>query len=337
MHRTTPLPAVDGGAGGLPLPVLLGGFVLAGLLGAVVTAVRTRRQQAATRKSAETALREHHRVRWQADPATFVARPEHWTLAVGAPFSLCQESPWDALRSTNPEVGDILAEAWGVRSRAQLLSTLHWLLTEGHRVGMTAERAHWAAMDDATAAEAEAAQRPHAERSDDAAEVLWRFRRVRANDRGIRAVDFTAWDHVRFVMLARAGATLGYVSDAEAQDFLLMVADDLRAAYPSWKDLGGHFLVARWYWAAQGGAAEQENDRHDQSRQQALLGPDGPWSHVPWDLATPASCMLFVDALVAEDLLEPLDDEDLATATPWSLRLDAVVRERAGLPPRTAP
>ena len=178
--------------------------------------------------------------------------------------------------------------------------------------------------------------RADARLNDAGAETLWRFRRVRANDRGIQQADFLAWDFVRAAMLARAGATAGYLSEAEAEDFLLMIADDLRAHYSSWEELGESFLLGRWFWNSQGGEGERSPDLHDRNRQQVLLGVDGPWRAVPWQMRTPAPRMLFADAL-AEDLsvLAHEPERNSGEGARWAARLRSEVRTRVATLPTT--
>ncbi|MGG5752285.1 DUF1266 domain-containing protein [Zafaria sp. Z1313] len=282
----------------------------------------------------------HHTVHWDGDPSAYSPGspgPLDWPLAAGAVFSICQGSPWNRLRSTAVEQCRAgLVEAWGVRTRAELLATLHWLLTEGHRYPYGNQRDAWLALDPAAArAEEERltglAAGPDGRGSPAGAEELWRFRRVRARSRGIDRADFTAWDLLRLVMLARSGATVGHLSDDEARDLLLMVAPELRAAYTGWTDLGGQFMLARWYWNGMGGEAGRASDVHDAHALTALQAPPaGPWARVPWEAPSPPSRLMLVDALLAEELITPLTASEAADAGPWELALDAAVNERLG-------
>jgi hypothetical protein len=280
-------------------------------------------------EEAARALAEHHRPRWNADPATFRPQPRDWSLAVAAPFALCSEMPWDDIRYSDASTMDqVLRDAWGIGSRAQLLSSLAWVYTEGHRAVFQPELRVWSALPAGEAGRLERALTRSASGSRDAAEELWRFHRARADDRRIREVDFLAWDLVRFGMLTRAGVTLGYLTEEEGWDALAMLTDDLHGAYRGWEDLGEQFRLARWYWHGVGGEDEAETDAHDRSRQAALLGPDGPWRAVPWRMPVPAARGLLADALVDEALVVPMDADDLRAATPQAVRLDALVRAR---------
>lgn len=313
------------------VPAVLVVLVLIG--GIIVLSIFNRRRKKADAEGAEIdALTRHHTPHWTGDYRTFRAEPRHWGLGVAAPFALCAGEDWDRLRHKDVKaVRAGIAEAWGIQGRLTMLRTLYNLLGSGHREVFDAQIARWSAMDATEAAAFEKMLRQHARTSNDSAETLWQFRRVRANDRGIREADFLAWDFVRAAMLARAGATAGYISDAEAEDFHLMIADDLRRHYSSWEQLGESFLLGRWFWNSQGGEGERSTDLHDRNRQQVLLGVDGPWRAVPWDMRLPPSRMLFADALAEDDAVFHLDGAS-AAPRPWADRLKAEVRRRGGDP-----
>lgn len=319
-----------------PLGERIGGLIfwpiLAVLLGILVWAfVRTRRGPS-PRRAAKGAkpvdwtrpesYAEHHTVRWAGDPATFVPRPEHWPLAVAEVFGICSGAPWDRLRLPDTQAArEGIDEAWGIRSRPQLLSRLHWLLREGHRVDFEADVQHFAAMSDDEARALRASARTEDER-----EAAWRLLQVRADSRGIRSTRFEAWDLVRAAMIARAGYSIGWLTEAETIDTLNLLSAELQRTYSSWQQLGEHFTRARWFWGGTSDAASRSSDAHDESRTQALLAaPTGPWSRVPWQQPVPDSRVLLADALVAEDLV---DDVPLDAPTRLARIVDEVVAER---------
>ena len=70
-------------------------------------------------------------------------------------------------------------------------------------------------------------------------------------------------------------------------------------------------------------------------RAMRLLGVDGPWRAVPWDLRLPASRMLFADALAEDAAVFHL--EGVAEAPrPWAARLKQEVAPRTPPPADTA-
>lgn len=272
---------------------------------------------------------EHHRVVWSEDPATFSPSELHWPLAVTAVFGICTGDPWDRLAFRDLEnASSGLQEAWGIRSRAQLLSRLHWILREGHRVDFEFEIAQTDGLSDAEASNF--SQRAAADPNESAREQGWRVQQLRGNTRGIREVNFEAWDLVRAAMLTRAGYSLGWLSEAEAVDTLNLISTRLQQSYSSWQQLGEHFMTARWYWEGVTGLEAQQSDAHDVSRQSALLDPRrGPWAHVPWNRQLAPSRLLLADALVSEDLIDETElDTDGYAATPLAALIDEAIAVR---------
>lgn len=272
---------------------------------------------------------EHHRIAWSENPATFTPNELHWPLAVAAVFGICSGDPWDRLAFRNLEnASSGLQEAWGIRSRAQLLSRLHWILREGHRIDFEFEIAQTENLSDA---EAESfSQRAAADPNESAREQGWRVQQLRSNARGIREVNFEAWDLVRAAMLTRAGYSLGWLSETEAVDTLNLISTRLQQSYSSWQELGEHFMIARWFWEGVTGLEAEQSDAHDASRQSALLDPKrGPWAHVPWNQQIAPSRVLLADALVSEDLVdETALETDAYAATPLAAVIDEAIAAR---------
>ena len=303
-----------------PLGERIGPYVfwsLLVLLLAVIVWARVKIRRNAVKRPTTAQYAQQTRAIWEADPATFTPRPEHWPLAVAAPFSIENRTSWDRLDFTEldgPRQG--LAEAWAIRSRPQLLAQVHALLCDGHRTEFAHEVEQWtidpSAMDE------------FADRID--AELRWRNHQVRINARDIQSVRFEAWDLVRAAMLVRAGYSLNWLSRAEALDTLYLLAPTLRERYDGWDDLGHHFFTARWYWFSQGGLPMADEDAYDAGRLRSLTDPEnGPWSFVPWDIQVPTSRLLLVDALIAEGLVT---EPSTFIATPLALQIDRAVTER---------
>lgn len=326
---TAPLRWTYGTISGWLDPVTIMALTAIVVLGVVIIVWSRRRQKKRAVARDDEALALHHARRWAGDYHRFVPEPRHWGLALAAPYALCHEENWDELRHQDVQkVREVVADSWGIQGRLTMLWVLYGLLVGGHRRDFGVEIATWSAMSARDARRFEKKLRSGVASDSATAERLWRFRRVRANDRDIRRADFLAWDFVRAAMLARAGATAGYLSDAEAQDFHVMLAADLRRHYRSWEELGESFHLGRWYWNSQDGEGEASTDRHDSDRQSALLAEDGPWRAVPWDLAVPRPRMLFADALSVEAPKWATDVEDETAMSEWHRRLAAEVAAR---------
>lgn len=315
-------------ASSAPLGERIGPFVfwgiLAVLLAVIVWGILRRRARARSRPRTPAvdgtmpeAYADHHTVRWVGSPDEPIADAQSWPLGVTAIFGICAGEPWDRLPLANLDnVREGLVEAWGVRSRPQLLARLAWLLREGHREQFAAAVRSGDRLDGT----------PPVDAPEELREFSWRLRQVRADARGIRQVDFLAWDLMRAAMLTRAGFSLGWLNDAEARDTLNLISTELQSRYASWAQLGDAFRTARWFWAAPEGLEARTQDAHDLSRQRALLDPArGPWPRLRWDQPLPHSRMLLADLLVTEGLVE----DDLTPASDsLGQRIDRVIAAR---------
>ena len=266
-------------------------------------------------------LTEHHRPVRGAEPGSFFCGPYERLVAISAPYSLCHHEPWDRLACSDLEgKRDMLARDWGVHSRLDLLTQVFWLIMSGHRSDFDEERARWT---NTSLAEAERYElRGSAESSQEAAETLWRLERMRSNDRGIQNVDFAAWDIVRAAMLTRYGSALGWLTEAEAWDTLALLDRALRERYQSWTQVWESFRLTRWYWYSEGGEDEHFNDLHDLNRSFVLLGPDGPWKLISWEVQVPESSLMILDDLIGAGVAEPLSTGERARATQWERWVD---------------
>ena len=142
-------------------------------------------------------------------------------------------------------------------------------------------------------------------------------------------MDFGAWDFIRAAMLIRAGAALGFITDEEAWDTLAIINHALHMSYSSWDEAWDAFRLTRWLWAAKGQAQEAENDLHDRNRGEFLIGKNGLWTAIPWDLPSPTSRFLLLDVLATEGGLHLLSPSGWEDASAWEREFDTQTRTRA--------
>lgn len=127
-----------------------------------------------------------------------------------------------------PDVGEWLGRYWQIQDRAGLIHSLLWLAGYGHRQGWdldaarllampSAERQQW--LDELSGAEREYGQ------------VLLTF--ITHGE----PLEWAAWDWLRLVDLAWAGACAGWLEPAEAQQFAAHGADLVLRRYSDWSAL----------------------------------------------------------------------------------------------------
>lgn len=262
---------------------------------------------------------------WQGKPANFQPQPYHWALATALMFSVRNENAWDSLALDAPadKTRASLRQSWGISDRASLLQALSGLFTSGHREHLQALVSRAAALSPAAFEQQCEQLLASGEHSDDEKrELLWQMRAARDNLDGIQEVDFLAWDLVRFVMLCQNGVLLGYLSDAEARDFILLPSRLMQRNYRSWYDCADQFTRARGFWT--GGDPAMKPTQEATRQTIALLQKDShsPWKLIPWDTILPSPTPLFAQTLAQMNLLAPLNDYERQHASSFALLLD---------------
>ncbi|SFT53980.1 DUF1266 domain-containing protein [Halomonas saccharevitans] len=154
------------------------------------------------------------------------AAPEHQVWRLRAAFSPVLELPagahdWQRLEAW-------LVEAWQIHDRDELLRSLLWLAAQGDRQGWD--------LDAARLLEADGAARRQWQDALDGVERDYGRVLLGFLDRG-EPLEWAAWDWLRLVDLAWAGACLGWLDEQEAQDFAHHGADLLLRRYSDWTAL----------------------------------------------------------------------------------------------------
>ena len=69
-------------------------------------------------------------------------------------------------------------------------------------------------------------------------------------------------------------------------------------------------------------AQEAENDLHDRNRGEFLIGKNGLWTAIPWDLPSTTSRFLLLDVLATEGGLHLLSPSGWEDASAWEREFD---------------
>ena len=90
------------------------------------------------------------------------------------------------------------------------------------------------------------------------------------------------WDYARFISLCRWGYACGFLTEEEAWDYIMPVADMLQKTFSSWADLGENYVIGREFWSYEqtqvSGAAIRE------AYESLLSSPTSPWQQNAWDM-----------------------------------------------------
>ncbi len=97
------------------------------------------------------------------------------------------------------------------------------------------------------------------------------------------------WDLMRAAMLARGGATVGYIEDAEAWDMLAQNLELARSYYANWGQYARGYVVGHMFWASQTDVATAIGDTRGraESMVRCLETALSPWRRVALHEGTP--------------------------------------------------
>lgn len=230
---------------------------------------------------------------WLAGPApgalagdaarSFTSEQKSWVLATSAilfernrdSHELLAGAPrTDRYRNRTRE---LLSEWWGIQTRADLLGTLRWLETSGHRadfdrLGAVVDWLHPRLIDLAG---------PLVLSSDLSHQVAV----VRRHHKALGGKSILAWDFSRYVALCRWGYAAELLTEEEAWRCIMPAARVLQSRFASWSDLGENYLIGREFWSLS--QTRQSGDLYRATYQTLLSYPGSPWNRHPWGLKLP--------------------------------------------------
>lgn len=167
-----------------------------------------------------------------------------------------------------------LARGWSIFNRNDLLDSLGWLETGGHRAGFN-EIVHW--LDDA---DPEArAQNLHLADADEKTSNRVAF--VMSHKDALNGKSIDAWDFARYVNLCRWGYHTGFLTEGEAWGLIMPIARDIQTTYASWDEYGRAFLVGREFWSPKEMIKSGPYSRRIHTR--LVTEPDSPWMRIAWN------------------------------------------------------
>lgn len=208
------------------------------------------------------------------------ARQKQWALATGAILTEINNRSHDILGyadGLDPEIDkQTLKAAWRVNSREDLLNTLGWLESGGHRCEYDALAENITRL---SPQEIESLRKHACELggtfSNRIDTVLSTMRRLSEN--GI-----AGWDYSRYISLCNWAYSAGYIDEHEAWSLIMPVARLLQKSFPSWAQLSESFVEGRRFWS------QNKSLGNDPALRKAIrfLRQDSvsPWSLLPWQL-----------------------------------------------------
>lgn len=215
------------------------------------------------------------------DPPGWSAE-QSWAYALGAPYHVRQGFPVNALpqrtESILREHAPLLKRDWDIEGGEQLLSTLNWLGTEGHRRPLGLALRRYCMLPREQIAQRHEELRLKSKEDAQAREELWRLEVAQRNTDDIRGAVLIAFDASRAVMLARYGYLFGWLTERQLWDYVLDVARDVQRRFTSWAEYASDFRLSRSLWAG------SSWDSYDSISKSLLTDARSPWQRLPWPL-----------------------------------------------------
>ena len=203
-------------------------------------------------------------------------------LGIGAINAEQTSAYWDSLSTGKDpeELRENLADNYGIDDRTSALETLAWLYGRGHRVYFEAVKglaAGTADQLDTRGLEEEELPRvgEYFSHLQDAAEDLIEEGFL-ARRRDLSRRSIAAWDMGRLVLVARCCFDAGYLTEAEAWQYILDAQAECKKHYSSWRELAGGYLIGRAMWSGSGMTLDGLMDIADG----LLEDNESPWNAV---------------------------------------------------------
>lgn len=213
---------------------------------------------------------------------------QQFGLAVSAILTEMNGQRHDCLHGDKPGISlktqalEILSSYWDVSNPEQLEETLQWLSEKGHREEY--EVMHGAISNAGPISDPLELLKEESVKQMSADERK-EFQRQAAcvNTCRQKHSSILAWDLCRLVSVARFGAGAGYLTEAEAWQWIRAAAWKLRLAFDSWHEMSENYLVGREFSGFSD--AEKKVERTIVSLLDANNGAS-VWNQVPWGGAT---------------------------------------------------
>lgn len=202
-----------------------------------------------------------------------------WILSLGAVLAEQNNSRHDILygygrtKEAMDSMRHVLKRDWGIASKSKLLSTLNWLLTDGHGVDFLKERYYISTLS-------EEAKNAYIESLNKGSSEYVQSQLVKVYDKSLPQAGVSAWDYGRYVFLCRCAAATDLISEKEAWELMLKAAKLAQKAYSSWREYALAYIAGRQTWLTNisSDSAEDQLERI----KTLIIDPNSPWKVLDW-------------------------------------------------------
>lgn len=200
-----------------------------------------------------------------------------WALGTCAVLTQVNKRSHQALGGRPPDAAGVkgtkalLSKWWSVHSRDELLAALKWIDDGGHRK-----------IFDSLASAPEEQVAVLKARNESDPETFNQITVAREYGPPLGSKSILGWDYARYVSLCGWGFLAGYLTEDEAWDRIMPVAQRLQSTFGSWDELGANYLIGRRFWSLAN--TEKTGAQYDDAVKWLETTPDSPWLRYAWTL-----------------------------------------------------
>lgn len=208
-------------------------------------------------------------------------------LAFGAPMYVYRAENVNTLESGEEEtvLRGGLADWWDIVDRESAMSTLNWLLNEGHSKQVdyildVIRQLPWYQCREYLLEQAE--------NEEEAAELIGKYYAVKKMKRFLLQKDIfeeeelpasiAAWDYVRAISVGRWCRECGYITDDELWNIMGLVQNAAKEMFASWTEYGISFAFGRGVWRGE----EDDCATGLEITESLIHDPESPWVKYQW-------------------------------------------------------
>jgi len=177
-------------------------------------------------------------------------------------------------KSNVDSVKELLDTFWGIKSNKDLMESLSWLETGGHR------RQFDQAVFEVTSLSDEQFKILAGKTGN--YDGLQKIQLAREYGKKLSKTSILGWDYCRYIAVCRWGYTAGYISEEDAWAKIMPVARELQKTFNSWEGLACNFIIGRQFWSYKE-TLESGPDIED-AVVRLLDMPSSPWNKYPWNM-----------------------------------------------------
>jgi tetratricopeptide (TPR) repeat protein len=167
-----------------------------------------------------------------------------------------------------------MEEGWRITSRADLLTQLHYLNSEGGHDSL------WQSYLRIKRGELRPEKVDHVARDVLRGDFKERMAVVDQYGDALGDRGLGAWDLCRYIYLVRRGYLLGLVSEKEAYRLMLPIAIKIQQKYSSWEQMNEEYLIGRKFWSYK--EWKEGIDKSNRITKLLLTQKTSPWVTLPW-------------------------------------------------------